>query len=198
VTAVTFVVLGEREVVAKLQLEVQALRTLKAEAGLLAGAHAVQRKAKENLAPHHYKGRAEQQTTVSAPLITPGSVTVTVGIHGGIAPEGRPLEYGWKSAGGKQPPTQAIADWLISSGRGASMLSSAGVELRRNKAGFITGAKARRVAPTDASKVKGLAFVIARNIKRRGYSFGELHWLENALRDETPTVLAELLKATRL
>lgn len=195
-SGLSYTIMGESQVIANLDAALRELTTTRAAAGLTAGAFAIQRRAKANLAPHHFHGRAEQQTTVGAPTFEPGLVTVGVGIHGGVAPEGRPLEFGWKSSGGKRPPSSAIEDWLTGSSQGAAILASAaGVAIKRNSRGFITGAKARRVGADDRSKVKGLAFVIARNIGRRGYSFGALHWLENAARDEAPEVLGEMQKA---
>ena len=45
------------------------------------------------------------------------------------------------------------------------------------------------VASASGDKaVRGLAFVIARNIKRRGFSFGPLHWLGRAYDQNRPKV----------
>lgn len=198
-SGLTIRILGKEAVLARFDVAIRELTTTKAAAGLTRGGIAIQTRAKANLKPHHYHGRAEQQTTVSAPLITPTSVSVTVGIHGGVAPEGRPLEYGWKSGAGKRPPSSAIEDWLTGSSQGAAILASAtGVAVKRNSRGFIASGKSSRVAADDRSKVKGLAFVIARNIGKRGFAFGELHWLESAVHDETPSVLGEMQKAMAL
>ena len=187
-----FVVVGLDNVQRNLALQLGPLMLEKVAAGLERGGFAVQAAARANLAPHHYHGTAEQQTTVSPPLITAGNVTVTVGIHGGLAPEGRPLEFGWASAAGKQPPTKAIAEWLTSK---PGLIPSANVS--RNARGFVRR-KGTIAAIASESAVRGMAFVIARNIKRRGYSFGSLHWLDGALDEQTATVLAELQRACRI
>lgn len=149
---------GEAKVMAMLQHEAYQSR---AEHGLIDAAHAMERDAKANLKEHHFRGTTERNTTTSE-LQRNGDVsTVTVGIHGGMAPQGRPLELGWASQSGKMPPIQPIADWLVSKGY----------------AGPKSGNKATKTAD---SAVRGLAFVIARNIQRRGFSFGPIHWLGRA------------------
>jgi hypothetical protein len=169
-----------------------------AAVGLEQAGVVVQTNARRNLADHHYTGRAERMTVVSPPLITPESISVTVGIHAGTAPEGRPLEYGWKSESGKQPPTEPILQWLQSSGKGAGLLASAGINVRRNKAGFITGSRAQRVAPNQAAKARSIAFLIARKIGRRGYSFGKLGWLSGGLEEAKPAILGIVGRAIKL
>ena len=141
----------------------------KAEQGLIDAAHAIERDAKANLHEHHFRGTTERNTTTSAIERDGDRSWVTVGVHGGQAPQARPLEFGWKSESGKMPPIQPIADWLVSKGY----------------AGPSKGTKATKTA--DAG-VRGLAFVIARNIKRRGFSFGPLHWLGRAYDQNRPKV----------
>ena len=187
-----FTVLGLDEVLARMQAELGPLMEAKVARGLELGGIAVQGAARQNLSSHHYHGTAENQTTVSPPIIAAGSVEVTVGIHGGLAPEGRPLEFGWASSSGKQPPTSAIAEWLTSK---PGLIPSPNVT--RNAQGFVRR-RGTVAAIASESAVRGMAFVIARNIKRRGYSFGALHWLEQAMTDRTPVVLAELEKACRV
>ena len=149
---------GEAKVMAMLQHEAYQSR---AEHGLIDAAHAMERDAKANLKEHHFRGQTERNTTTSDIDRQGDRSVVTIGIHGGMAPQGRPLEFGWKSESGKMPPIQPIADWLVSKGI----------------AGPAKGTKATKTAD---SAVRGFAFVIARNIQRRGYSFPPLHWLGRA------------------
>ena len=146
--------------------------------GLMAWGQVIQTAARRNLHGHHFTGRAEQSTSVSEPTVSGSTVGVTIGIHGGLAPEGRPLEFGWASSSGKQPPSQPIYEWLTGSSQGANVLTSFGGSVNRTGEGFIVGAKSGRTS--QESTARGLAFVIARNIGRRGYSFGPLHWLSKA------------------
>lgn len=191
-----FTVLGLDEVLARMQAELGPLMTAKVARGLELGGIAIQGAARQNLSEHHFHGTAENQTTVSPPLITGTSVAVTVGIHGGLAPEGRPLEFGWKSDSGKMPPVLPIAEWLVEKGIGQE----------RNAKGFISygkGGKSARVKEAAfgaafPGATVSMAFLIARKIQKRGFSFGPLHWLERAMNDRTPVVLAELEKACRV
>ena len=145
--------------------------------GLQAWGQVVQGGARANLHSHHFTGRAEQSTTVSGPSVSGSTVAVTVGIHGGLAPEGRPLEFGWASSSGKQPPSEPIYQWLTGSSQGAAVLTSAGGSVSR-KGGFIAGARSGRTS--DESTARGLAFVIARNIGKKCFALGALHWLSKA------------------
>jgi hypothetical protein len=146
--------------------------------GLMAWGQVVQTQARQNLHSHHFHGTAEMATTVSSPVSSGTSTSVTVGIHGGLAPEGRPLEFGWASSSGKQPPSGPIYEWLTGSSQGAAALSS--IATVKTKGGFISGSKSNRLAASDESAARGLAFVIARSIGKRGYSFGALNWLSKA------------------
>ena len=187
-----FTVLGLDEVLARMQAELGPLMEAKVARGLKLGGIAIQGAARQNLSEHHFHGTAENQTTVSPPLITAGSVAVTVGIHGGLAPEGRPLEFGWKSDSGKMPPVLPIAEWIVGKGIGQA----------RTPKGFINygkGGKSARVQEAAFGAAfpgyaVSMAFLIARKIQKRGYSFAPLHWLERAMTDRTPTVLAALEK----
>lgn len=194
---VSFTVLNTAEVNAALALAGTKILT-QAAAGLEQAGVLVQTNARRNLAEHHYHGTAERNTVVSPPLITPEAITVTVGIHAGLAPEGAPLEFGWRSQSGKQPPSEPIYQWLQGSGKGAGLLASAGVNVRRNSAGFITGSRAKRIAPDQQKAARGLAFVIARNIGRKGYSFGALHWLSGGLEEAKPAIMGIIARAIRL
>ena len=150
--------------------------------GLQAWGTVIQSQARRNIAEHHFTGLTERSTTVSAVTKEGPVSTVTVGVHGGLAPQARPLELGWRSSTGKQPPSDAIYRWLTGSSKGAAALSGGGVEVKRNKSGFITGSRSRRVSGSDESRARGLAFVIARKIGRRpGFKIGALHWLSNAM-----------------
>jgi hypothetical protein len=187
-----YVVVGLDSVLARMQAELGPLMTAKVARGLELGGIAIQGAARQNLASHHFEGTAENQTTVSPPLISGHSVAVTVGIHGGLAPEGRPLEFGWKSDSGKMPPVLPIAEWLVKKGIGQD----------RNAKGFVSygkGGKSARVAEAGfgaafPGSTVSMAFLIARKIQKRGYSFAPLHWLERAMTDRTPAVLAALEK----
>ena len=166
--------------------------------GLVAWGQVIQRAARANLKTHHFTGRAEQSTSVSEPSMGSNTISVTVGIHGGLAPEGRPLEFGWASATGKQPPSEPIYQWLTGSSQGAAVLSAAtGAQVNRTSKGFIVGARAGRLAATDESKARGLAFVIARNIGKRGFSFGPLHWLSKASAETIESGKAALLRTVK-
>ena len=158
--------------------------------GLVGWGHLIEYAGKANLAPHHWHGTAEQSTVTVGPVIEGDQVVVSVGLHGGMAPEGRPLEYGWKSESGKQPPISAIAEWLTSK---PGLIPSPNVT--RNSSGFIRR-RGTIAAISQEAAVRSLAFVIARNIGRRGYSFGALHWLRDAMvetREEGLALLRRVL-----
>jgi hypothetical protein len=160
---------GLRGTITELNVAV-ALSSARAAAGLEAGARVIQAKARQNMSSHHYRGRAEAATTVSPPVITPGWVDVKVGIQKGTwAPEGRTFEFGWHSKKGKQPPVKPLAEWALSRG--------------------IVGTE---------REAKSFGFVVARSMKKRGYSFGEFHWLEDAGRDSIPAVVAAVRTASTL
>ena len=163
--------------------------------GLQAWGQVVQRGARANLHPHHFTGRAEQSTSVSGPTVSGSTVAVTVGIHGGLAPEGRPLEFGWKSDSGKQPPSEPIYQWLTGSSQGAAVLSSAGGSVNR-KGGFIVGSRSSRTS--DESTARGLAFVIARNIGKKGYALGKLSWLSRAAVETIEAGKSAFLRAMKI
>jgi hypothetical protein len=124
--------------------------------------------------PHHMSGRLEQQIHAE-PFGTGMGMEVHVGISVGLAPEGRPIAFGWKSQSGKQPPSQAIADWIVrKGGLGAT------TNVTRTPAGFqrYRGTKAQI---SQESAVRSLAFLIARKIKAKGYSFGHDDWFHKGI-----------------
>ena len=176
---VSVVIVGQDKVMAALAALGGPEMDARIGSGLQAWGQVIQTAARRNLADHHFTGRAEQFTTVEGPVVSGSSIAVTIGIHGGLAPEGRPLEFGWASSSGKQPPSQPIYEWLTGSSAGRSVLTGFGASVNTTKAGFIPGS--RRV-PSE-STARGLAFLIARSIGRRGYSFGALHWLSKAASD---------------
>ena len=166
---------GEAKVMAMLQHEAYQSR---AEHGLIDAAHAMERDAKANLKEHHFRGQTERNTTTSDIERNGDVSSVTVGIHGGMAPQGRPLEFGWKSESGKMPPIQPIADWIVSKGIGQKRNAKGGVN-------YGKGGKAARVneaafGAAYPGATVSFAFLIARKIQKRGYSFPPLHWLGRA------------------
>ena len=180
---VSVVIVGQDKVVAALSALGGPEMDARIGSGLQAWGQVIQTAARRNLADHHFTGRAEQFTTVEGPVVSGSTVGVTIGIHGGLAPEGRPLEYGWASSSGKQPPSQPIYEWLTGSSAGRSVLTGFGASVNTTKAGFIPGSRSARVSSSEESTARGLAFLIARSIGRRGYSFAALHWLSKAASD---------------
>jgi len=139
---------------------------------------------------HHDTGRLEQQ--IHAQPFGEGFATeVHVGISTGLAPEGRPLAFGWKSTSGKQPPTQAIAEWLSRHPGAASGLTNrAGKALVfRTAAGFVRR-RGTVAEVTGESALRSRAFLIARAIGRRGYSFGRHDWFHIGIDEARPKLAA--------
>ena len=178
---VSVVIVGQDKVMAALAALGGPEMDARIGSGLQAWGQVIQTAARRNLADHHFTGRAEQFTTVEGPVVSGSSIAVTIGIHGGLAPEGRPLEYGWASSSGKQPPSQPIYEWLTGSSAGRSALIGFGASVNTTKAGFIPGSA--RLPASEESTARGLAFLIARSIGRKGYSFGKLSWLSKAASD---------------
>ncbi|HTR71861.1 MAG TPA: hypothetical protein VMH41_16750 [Mycobacteriales bacterium] len=146
-----------------------------ASAGLLkAGQTAIESRARANVEDeHHFTGNLAQNlhTEVQGSGL---DLEAHVGVSTGLVPEGRPLEFGWPAGSGKQPPTDAIARWL------ASKPEIAGSPLvTRSSAGFIRRKGTIAQISQDAA-IRSRAFLIARAIGQRGYSFGALHWLSQA------------------
>lgn len=142
---------------------------------------------------HHDTGRLEQQIHAE-PFGFGFASEVHVGISTGVAPEGRPLAFGWKSESGKQPPTQAIAEWLgrhpsaaagLTNGRGQALVS-------RNGAGFVRRSGTVAEVSGDAA-LRSRAFLIARAIGRRGYRFGKHDWFHLGIERAHPR-LAEIMR----
>jgi hypothetical protein len=163
-------VVGLRGTITALDVGVAAT-VAKAVAGLEAGARIIQVRARANVAGRRYHGRLDASITVGAPdLSVPGTVRVGVGVQPGVwAPEGRTFEFGWHSKSGKRPPVKPLMLWAMERG-----------------------------LASDERTAKKIAFVVARNIGDRGYSFGQSHWLDNAARDTLPAVAATVRTAIRL
>ncbi len=119
------------------------------EAGLLAGfteaGALVETAARRIIDPHHDKGTFQQQlhTEITG---TGFGIGAHVGVSAAAVPEARPLTYGWPGGAGKQPPSAPIESWL-----------------NRNPS---------RVSVPSGMTAKSFAFLIARAIGKRGYSFG--------------------------
>lgn len=133
------------------------------EAGAL-----LERAQREIVAPHHFRGTWEQQ--IHTEIRGSGlNMEAHVGVSASRVPEARPMTYGWVSSSGHQPPTEAIADWLS---RKPDLGASSNVY--RNASGFVrtrAGSGGFRGVSQEAG-VRSMAFLIARAIKRRGYTFG--------------------------
>jgi hypothetical protein len=149
-------------------------------AGLLAAGILVQSEARAVLASHHWHGRAEAEVHAEPR----GPLSVFVGGSAAKAPELRPLTYGWHSSSGKQPPTSAIAEWLTSKPEIADSSSVSrsprGFVRRRGTIGQIAG----------ESAIRSRAFLIARAIGRRGFSFGRLDTFAVAIARARPRIAA--------
>lgn len=131
------------------------------EAALHAGGDIVAAAAKANLSGHRWSGRLESKIEVRER----GPLTVVVR---SATPGGRPLEVGWSSTTGKQPPSgprSRLVKWLGSKG---------------------------------VAEPRSVAFVVARSIGRRGYGFAPLHWMERAAEESSPGVLAAVEGAARI
>lgn len=154
-----------------------------ARTGLLrAGQVAIEARARTNIKPHTYTGNLAHNlhTDVRGSGL---NLEAHIGISNSVAPEGTALEFG-RRAGGKQPPIDAIARWLTSKPELlADIAGSSGKALvGRNGAGHIVRRGTISSISADA-RVRSRAFLIARAIGRRGFSFGKLEWLKNAGRD---------------
>lgn len=146
---------------------------------------------------HHDTGRLEQQ--IHATAMGEGFATeVHVGISTGLAPEGRPLAFGWKSGSGKQPPVQAIAEWLSRHPSAAAGLANARGQalVSRNGAGFVRRAGTIAEVTGDAA-LRSRAFLIARAIGRRGYRFGKHDWFHTGIDRARPRLEGILRRSMR-
>lgn len=137
---------------------------------LLQGGLAIAAEMQRAAKPHHDTGNLERQIHAEGPFGSGLNQEVRIGIGTAAAPEGRPLAFGWKSKGGLQPPTAAIVAWLSRRGRAAGL--------------------------TD-SQLRGRAFVIARAIGRRGYSFGSDDWFHKGIAAGKPKLEAIMRAAMR-
>ncbi len=143
------------------------------------------------LKPHHYTGRAEQQT--HAELTGTGFKSqVFVGVSTALVPEMRPLMLGWHSSSGKMPPVAAIAEWLAHKPE----LSGSSSHFR-TASGFVRNRKGATISSiSQEADVRSRAFVIARAIGKRGFSFSPLHAFDKAfalIEPEIPAILAEYM-----
>lgn len=136
---------------------------------------AVATEARAIVKPHHFHGTFEQQIHAQTTGDSIATVVTQVGVNAHLVPEARPISYGWPAGRGKQPPSSAIAEWLASKPELVASIGSNAVT--RNAGGFIR--RSGSIASvTQDSRIKGLAFVIARKIGRRGYSFAPLRPFE--------------------
>lgn len=83
-------------------------------------------------------------------------------------PGGSALEYGWSSRAGLQPP----------SGPRSRLVKWLGAH--------------------GATDPKRMAFAVARQIGKQGYTFAPLHWMGNAVRDTEPAFLAAVERSVTL
>jgi hypothetical protein len=119
------------------------------EAGLAAGfqeaGDLVGGAARRILAPHHDRGTFAQQ--IHTELTGSGwGIGAHVGVSAAAVPEARPITYGWPGGGNSRPPAAAIESWLL-----------------RNPS---------RIQVPSGMTAHSFAFVIARAIGKRGYTFG--------------------------
>lgn len=164
--------------------------------GLERAGQLVQREERGILHPHHFRGRAEQGVHVE----TRGSglaIETRIGIAADKVPEGRPLAFGWKSSGGKQPPSSALVPWVLEK-FGGSLTNARGQALRyryTTKAG--TWAARNRAGASQDAQVRSIAFLVARKIGRSGYSFAPLDWAHRGLEAARPHLRGIILAALR-
>lgn len=141
-TQITIVVTGVAD--AKRRLSPEAFEANLRD-GLQEGGDLVAAEMRRIIQPHRFRGRWQQElhTEVSGSGL---GQKAHIGVSAAAVPEARPMTLGWKSGAGKRPPTSAIEEWL---------------ERAPNAPSTPTGMTTR-----------GFAFLIARAIGRRGYSFG--------------------------
>lgn len=146
--------------------------------------------------PHHYRGRLEQGIrvqTVGAGL----NIETHIGISTAQVPEGRPLNYGWRSEGGKRPPSSALVPWVLEK-FGAGLTGKTGRPLRSTTTNAAGRWRTRNAAGAAGdAQVRSIAFLIARKIGQRGYSFGKLDWLHGGFRQARPRLHGILAAAMR-
>jgi hypothetical protein len=133
--------------------------------------------ARGHIKPHHLTGNFEQQihTEVKGEGLT---IRAHVGVSSGQVPEARPLSYGWLSETGKMPPISAIAKWLTYK---PGLINSKNVYTQVGGKGHGNTVRRGSIATISAEKaVRSQAFLIARAIARRGYSFEPIRPFEKA------------------
>lgn len=133
--------------------------------------------ARGHVKPHHLTGNFEQNihTEIKGEGLT---LRAYIGVSAGQVPEARPLSYGWKSESGKMPPVSAIAKWLTYK---PGLISSSNVYTQVGGKGHGNLVRRGSIgAISQEAKVKSQAFLIARAIGRRGYSFEPIKPFERA------------------
>jgi hypothetical protein len=115
---------------------------------------------------HNDLGLHEKAIVVMGPKVSADHVWAGVGVshsgkYGAQYPGAHAFQYGWHARKGKQPPTQALEEWVV-----------------------------RRGLASDGTPARRMAYLIARNIKNSGFSFGEFHWLSDAADIAAPAVIA--------
>lgn len=134
---------------------------------------------KADIAPHHYTGRAEQQVHAKEELS--GKLSVYVGTSAKLVPELRPMVEGWQSGTGKMPPVGPIAEWLahkpgVTGRSDLHFLNSKGLLKFRAIGKIASSGKSVNgsIRSTVADpEIMSHAFLIARSIAKKGYSFGK-------------------------
>lgn len=191
-------VIGLQQAVAKLEPAVW-------ERGLRRGLLKVGQQAadavKDDISPHHYTGRAQQQVHAQEEHLAE-KISVYVGTSAALVPELRPMVEGWASSSGKRPPTGPIAEWLAHkpeiSGRSDLHYRSVKGFLRFRSIGKLadSGKTVRgSIASTVADpEIWSHAFLIARTIGRRGYSFGKTDSFRKAWERVAPGAIQTILE----
>lgn len=140
------------------------------------GGLAIQAEMQHVARTHHDLGNLERQIHVEGPTGSGINSEIRIGISTAAAPEGRPLAFGWSSTSGKRPPIDAIARWLTrhpeaAAGAKSSLNKAGGDLVFRTAAGKVGRRGSIGMITTEAS-IRSRAFLIARAIGRRGFSFG--------------------------
>jgi hypothetical protein len=168
--------------------------------GLLRVGQAAADAVKEDIGGHHYTGRAEQQVHAEEEHLS-NKISVYVGTSAALVPELRPMVEGWSSSNGKRPPVGPIAEWLAHKPEVTGRTDLHG----RNSKGFLTFRSIGRTVggafgPHQSRTVRGSiastvadpgilshAFLIARAIGKKGYSFGKTDSFRKAWERVAPT-----------
>ncbi len=155
-----FRVEGVAEVLAALSVA-DAEIIARAELVLRSGAEVVAAVAKGNVSEHNWSGRLANKIQVKQT----GPLEMSVGSR---SPEARPLEFGWTSSVGKQPPSgprSRLVKWLSAEG---------------------------------VAEPQRVAFLVARKIGKDGYGFPATHWLGRAAETSGPEVVAAMHREMRV